>query len=170
MTDVLIKEIFNKTVYIIQETINGDFSKYEELYLQYLNEKYAALLNDFISTESMDTVREIVDLYVSDETNYLKNLDKNGLLSLLEQDPDFEQLSFLSENAFDQVKECVKSGEFMSDERDYQKRLGELAQCLDGIKPHNIDAAKNLLSESILDIEYMFNKSDVKSLRLSRLI
>ena len=169
MVDELIQSIYDKTVIIVKDTLIDSQIDYEESYLNYLKEKYSVLLMEFASEESDSMIKAIVDSYIEDETNIWKALNKNEMLSILEKDLSFEHLSFLSNIAFEQAKECKKTDEFLSDENAYQKQLEELASCLDSIKPYNVGAAKELLSEAILDIEYAFNKSTTMSLRLSRI-
>lgn len=92
------------------------------------------------------------------------------MLSMLDNDAAFEQLIFLSETAFNDAQKYLSAGIHLNDEKEYESRLEELANCVDAIKPCNIEAAKDLLSESILDIDFVFNKANVKSLRLAKII
>lgn len=169
MVNKLLEVIFEKTYYVVKDML-GENDACKMLFCTYLSNKYEKLLEEFILEESEDTVQAIVNSYVEDELKFWKNLSKSEMLSILDKDPAFEQLMFLSDVAFETAQECIKTGVYLSDAREYKLRLEELAQCLDAIKPHNIESAKELLSESILDIDFAFNKSNVKSLRLARII
>lgn len=169
MVNKLLQTIFDKTYYLVKAVL-GENSLYQKGYCQYLAEKYSALLEEFSREEDEDTVRMIVDSYVEDEIRIWSGSNRNEMLSVLDKDPAFEQLRFLSDIAFDRAKKCVRTGEYCSDGGAYMLRLEELAVCLDAIKPHNIEFAKVLLSESLLDIDFSFQKSNLRSFRLARFI
>ena len=136
----------------------------------YLSNKYSKPLDEFAVEESAETVKVIVDSYVEDELRQWKNKSRQEMLSMFVNDAAFEQLTFLSEVAFNDAQKCLSTGVHLSDEKEYKFRLEELESCVDAVKPYNIKAAKDLLSESILDINFVFNKSKVKSLRLAEMI
>lgn len=128
------------------------------------------LLEEFVVEESAETVKAIVDSYIEDELRQWENKSRQEMLSMLDNDAAFEQLIFLPETAFSDAQKCLSAGIHLSDEKEYKSRLEELANCVDVINPCNIEAAKDLLSESILDIDFVFNKANVKSLRLAKII
>ncbi len=77
---------------------------------------------------------------------------------------------FLSDIAFEQAKECYDNGKYYDNDEEYAMRLNEISECLDKIKYYNVDSAKEVLSETILDIDYIFGKTEMMSLRLSRVV
>mgnify|MGYP003434118634 CR=1 FL=1 len=168
MVNKLLEMILEKTYYVVQAEFSDD--TYKKYFHIYLSNKYEKNLEEFILEESEDIVQAIIDSYIEDELKFWKNLNRSEMLSILDKDAAFEQLMFLSDIAFKNAQECVRTGVYLSDTEEYKLRLEELAQCLDAIKPHNIEYAKELLSESILDIDFVFNKSNIKSLRLARII
>lgn len=169
MVNKLLETIFEKTYYAIQAVL-GDDDTFKKQYYMYLSNKYSKLLEEFAVEESDETVKAIVDSYVEDELRQWKNKSRQEMLSILDNDSAFEQLTFLSEVAFNDAQKCLSTGVHLSDEKEYKFRLEELESCADAVKPYNIEAAKDLLSESILDINFVFNKSKVKSLRLAEMI
>lgn len=168
MEEKKLMEIYDTIIPMIKKHFDNSSFDYEQAYQQYLKEKYGEIMKAFVSEEDEETVNLITASYIEDEKRFWEKLSKKEILVYLDKDPAFEYLTFLSEAAFAQAKTCVETGVFLSDEEDYNEKFGELASCLDDIKVHNIDAAKVVLSEAILDVEYAFKKSDVKSLRLAR--
>ena len=169
MVNTLLDKIFEKTYAIVLTSLDGD-DMYKDNYYAYLSNKYKQLLGEFLLEESDTTIQAIVDSYIEDELRILENTSKSELLSILDKDFAFEQLVFLSEVAFAEAKKCISTGVYLTNADEYKIKLEELADCLDAIKPHNIEVAKELLSESILDIDFVFKKSEVKSLRLAKTI
>lgn len=168
MEEKKLMEIYDTIIPMIKKQLDNSSFDYGKGYQLYLKEKYGELIKAFVSEEDEETVNLIVAAYIEDEKKFWEKLSKKEMLVYLDKDPAFEYLTFLSEAAFAQAKTCVETGVFLSDEKEYNEKFGELASCLDDIKVHNIDAAKVVLSEAILDVEYAFKKSDVKSLRLAR--
>ena len=168
MVNRLLQKIYDKTISIVKKEFNQEEFKYDEIYMDYLNNKYFKLLSEFIAEQSEEMVYAIADTYVEDEIRIWQELTKIEKMSILETDSAFDYLKFLSSVAFQEAKKCVKSGIHIEDEDAYKSKLKELADCLDSIKEFNIQAAQELLSEAILDIEYVHKKSEMKSLRLSR--
>ncbi len=169
MVNKLLETIFEKTYYVVQ-VVFGEDDTFKKRYYMYLSDKYTTLLEEFALEESEETIKAIVNSYVEDELRQWKDKSRSEMMSILDKDSAFEQLMFLSEIAFEDAKKCINTGVHLSDGNEYKLRLEELARCLDTIKPHNIEAAKELLSESILDIDFVFKKSTVKSLRLAKII
>ena len=169
MVQDIIHEIFERTKSLVEiKGYTGD--QYEDLYKIYLIDKYEDQIKVFFDTEAEGMLRSIVDAFVEDEKQIWTDLDDSSKISLLEQDAAYQHLSFLSEIAFEQAKECYKKQKYYDNEEEYLLRLDEITQCLDEIKPNNIDSAKELLSETLLDIEYIFGKTEMLSLRLSRVV
>lgn len=168
MIEKLLETIYDNTIPVIHKELKGSTFKYETNYKNYLRKKYSTLLREFVSEESQDMLQAIVKSYIDDEIRIWASLSKNEMLAILDVDPAFEHLAFLSNIAFEQAKDVLNTKKCISNDSQYQLRLEELADCLDAIKPQNINTAKELLSEAILDIDYLFGKSETMSLRLSR--
>lgn len=83
-------------------------------------------------------------------------------------DLQFKNLQYLSELAFQDAYSRMTSGVCKISEQDYERELYQISQCLDGIKSYHLDYAKELLSETLLDVDYAYGKSRNKSLRLAR--
>lgn len=168
MIEKLLETIYDNTIPVIHKELKGSTFKYETNYKNYLRKKYSTLLREFVSEESQDTLQAIVKSYIDDEIRIWESLSENEMLAILDVDPAFEHLAFLSNVAFEQAKEVLKTKKYISNDSLYKERLKEIALCLNTVKPQNINATKELLSEAILDIDYLFGKSETMSLRLSK--
>lgn len=169
MIEEYILSIYERTYSIIQSAFVNINEKVLELYMQYLTDKYETQLSDIVNSESEKMLEAVIDVFVEDEYRIWTGLSETEIISLLEHDYAYEHLDFLSNIAFEQAKECYEKNKYYSNDEEYKLRLEEISACLDKIKPYNLDAAKELLSETLLDIDYVFGKSDNTSLRLSRI-
>ena len=170
MVNDLSQIIYDNTFSIIRKAFEGSTFEYEISYKRYLAKKYEEILEEFAIEESEDMLKNIISMYIDDELKLWKSLNKNEMLEILDEDPAYEHLKFLSDAAYQKAKESVMTGKYMEGEGEYQSLIEEVVGCLDKVKPHNIDNAKDLVSEAILDIDCLFGKSEVKSFRLSSLI
>lgn len=167
MINQLLQIIYENTINIVQNGLEE--VNFENAYKEYLRDKYEDVLNEFAAKESEEMLKAVVNSFVEDEIRFWRDLNENEKMSVLVDDPAFEHLTFLSEVAFEQAKKALINGHVKESDIEYHKELEDLALCLDDIKSFNVEAAKELLSEAILDINYAFGKSELMSLRLGRL-
>ncbi len=170
MVEKYISTIYERTYSLIQSGFANASEEMLALYRSYLTDKYESQLTDIINSESEEMVKAIVDTFIEDEFRIWTGLSEAEMMSILEHDAAYEHLSFLSNIAFEQAKECCEKRKYYNNDEEYKLRLEEISTCLDKIKPYNLDAAKEMLSETILDIDYIFGKSEITSLRLSHII
>ena len=166
MLDKLLKEIYKSTYSIIANKI-GDSEENHQLFYKYIISKYAVLIKDAIAEEGEEVGRILVKSFITDEAEYLSSLTKNQILSLLIEDPAFDRLQILSTAIFEQAKECLKTGIRLDNDNEYREQLKSIEKCVSKLKEHNKDTASELVTGSILDLDYIYNKSNFKSLRLS---
>lgn len=170
MVHEIILAIYERTRNLIDAEANSADTDILKLYKSYLTDKYENQLNDIIDCELDLNIDEFVDVFVEDEKRIWTGLNEAERLSLLEKDFAYEHLMFLSDIAFEQAKECYDNGKYYDNDEEYAMRLNEISECLDKIKYYNVDSAKEVLSETILDIDYIFGKTEMMSLRLSRVV
>jgi len=166
-----------KYIAIIYELTNAPIkamfqndSEIMKLYMAYLSGKYEKLLEDLLASETRETVTLAVDSFVDDELKMWRDMDKTEMCSVLIDDPAFSHLLFLSEVAFKQAEECFSEHKYYDNDEEYALRLEEVVDCLDAIKNFNISKAQEVLSETVLDIDFIFGKSESISIRLSNTI
>lgn len=169
MVDKYISTIYERTHSLIQAGFANASEEILALYQNYLTDKYESQLTDIINGESEEMIKAVVKTFIEDELRIWADLSDTEMMSILEHDSAYEHLSFLSNIAFEQAKECCEKRKYYSNDEEYKLRLEEISACLDKIKPYNLDSAKELLSETILDIDYIFGKSENTSLRLSHI-
>ena len=167
MIEKYILLIYEKTYAIIKSGLDNPTERELDLYYNYLTNKYEAQLTDIANSESTETVKKVVEMFIKDEINIWTGLSNSEIMSSLESDSAYEHLCFLSNIAFEQAKICFRDHKYYNNDEEYKFRLEEILSCLDEIKPFNIDYAKEILSETILDIDYIFGKSENTSLRLA---
>ena len=170
MVDKIIQQIYNETISIVKDRFNNICENLENSYYKYLFEKYSIIMSEFLDEETEDVVKVICASYIDDEKSIWGSLDINQVMSILNKDVAFEHLSFLSNIAFEKAIECKRSGIFFNEENEYHTQLEELTSCFTNVLPFNLDVAKELFSETLLDIEYIFGKSSNMSLRLSKVL
>lgn len=170
MVEKIISTIYERTYSLIQSAFVNISEEVLALYRSYLTDKYESQLSDIINSESEEIVKAVVETFIEDEFRIWTGLNEAEMMSILGHDSAYEHLSFLSNIAFEQAKECCEKRKYYNNDREYKLRLEEISACLDKIKPYNLDAAKDLLSETILDIDYIFGKSEHTSLRLSHIV
>lgn len=169
MVEKYISTIYERTNYIIKSCFVNESEKMLALYKEYLTNKYESQLTDIIKSESEEMVNAVIETFIEDELRIWAGLSETEMMSILEHDSAYEHLSFLSDIAYEQAKECWKKHKYYNNDEEYMLRLEEISECLDNIKPYNLEAAKELLSETILDIDYIFGKTENTSLRLSHI-
>ncbi len=170
MVQKVIMTIYENTCFLFEALMTNEKEKMLALYKKYLEEKYEGQLTDIISEESEQVIQLIIEQFIEDEKTIWMGLSESDMISILDKDSSFEYLTFLSDIAFEQAKECYRNRKYYNNDEEYELRLEEISTCLDKIKPENIAEAKELLSETILDIDYIFGKSEITSLRLARTI
>ena len=170
MLEKCISTIYERTCALIQSAFTNESEEALALYKSYLIDKYESQLSDIINSESEETLKAVVDVFIEDEIRIWTGLSESEMMSILEHDSAYEYLSFLFNIAFEQAKECYEKRKYYNNDEEYKLRLEEISVCLDKIKPYNLDTAKELLSETILDIDYIFGKSENTSLRLSHIV
>lgn len=169
MVEKYISTIYERTHSLIQAGFANGSEEMLVLYKNYLTDKYESQLTDIINSESEEMIKAVIETFIEDELRIWAELSDTEMMSILEHDSAYEHLSFLSNIAFEQAKECCEKRKYYNNDEEYKLRLEEISACLDKIKPYNLDSAKELLSETILDIDYIFGKSENTSLRLSHI-
>lgn len=169
ISDGCLKPIYEEMYSLIVE----QFPEMEKVgvsvaYQKYLLDQYVNLIAQLEEVPIPKV--DIKQMILEKEQLYWKGQSIDEIRSNLFPDQKFADLKYLSEIAWKEARECMRTNAHKADQEEYERRLHEISQCLDGIKDYNLSLAKELLSETLLDIDYVFGKSEVKSLRLSRTI
>lgn len=135
-------------------------------YRKYLIDTYGAFLKEIQGKpeKGQDALR----LMENRENSRWENLTAEQKKARLLPDHKLENLEYLSELALQAAYNCIRTGEYKTSQEDYERELFQISQCLEGIAPYHLDYAKELLSETLLDVDYAYGKSQNKSFRLAR--
>ena len=163
-------EIYESVCPILKNKL--DESSYNEIakekYMQYLEVEIKPLLERSIAAETEEGVREYVLYLIKQEKALWEELNAEQILHRLEGDEAFDYLCEFSRLIFLEACECKKQNVLKDDDNEYLEKMEKLVSRLDEIKPMNVPFAQEILSETVLDIEYCYGKSTAMSLRLGR--
>ena len=162
----VIEMIFDRTYSSIKENFGDAIIKEE--YYTYLSKTYGRFFEEIeLDEESDEKLNEIVDEYAAYEMYSWEYMSRDDLLlSMLDTDEAFEYLHLLCQQASHDAFECRRTGIYLDDMEEYKTRLNKLIQCMNDIKPRNIEEAEKCLLYGILDINFVFGKSDITSTNL----
>lgn len=119
----------------------------------------------------LDTDDVIEQILVSRANNIIQS-SLNSKKSALILDEKMEQLRNVSNKIFDQAVQKLNEQEVNVSviDENYDTIINRLRQIVKDVKPFNSEQAKNLLSETILDIDYLSGNKKILSLRVGHLI
>ncbi len=169
MANPLIRTIYDRTLQAALAPLDGDM-RYAPAYFGYLENKYGDMLDRFSAEEDEKFLRAATELFVGDELREWGEQTRDSALGLLEEDPAFGMLTDLSEHALNQAMAAAMTGTFLSDEAGYREASEQAERYAAAVKPFHADAAKEILSETLLDINFAYHRSELKSLRLARIV
>lgn len=111
--------------------------------------------------------KESVIMYLSDIAERLIEIDLESKKQELLKDKNFEKIMNISVGVFHKAKKVVMNGNIEVEETEITEK--NLINLLGDVKPHNIEKARELVSETILDIRFIKNpNTNVLSLRIGR--
>ena len=167
MRNRIVDIFYNNTYDIIKDKLGAD-TIYEEAYKQYLSEKFKSFIRILDPEDNSEQFHSFIMHYVENEKKYLNKLTKDQMLSILIEDTAFEKIKRCSKLLFEEAKICSKTKEYLNDEEEYNKRIEYITHLLDEVKPYNLESAKVLVSEAILDANLIYKKNDnLMSLRMA---
>ena len=156
--------------------------EYEELINQLANrfaqsipEKEKELVNEF--AKYLDSVisnlkrrgkaEEEIKRGISTYTEYIIRQDLEEKKMEIIVDNSFEKIKQISNEFFGMAKRTL-DGEQMNPEEDFSKRINEMKKLLTTVKEYNVQQAKSLISEAIIDSNYITNpQSGFTSIRIA---
>ena len=131
---------------------------------KWFEEKYSEQIKNILLEKKYDQL-----IKISNEINYFLNITPEEQLLIIENNQDFITLKTISSEIFNKSISSLETNTFISEQEynDYINRLNE-------IDKNNKDNGffKNIISECLLDLEYLKNEGnvDIYSLRLGRFI
>lgn len=164
--DLLINELTSK----FARTISDDEKEKEELigaFKEYLQMSIDTIINSnskFIN-KSFEGIKDILVF----ETDRILDMDIVSTKQLLLRDLNLEKIQKIAKEVFEQAKQKLEGKKIVESQKTQQK-LEKLSELLEGVKSYNQDIAKELISETILDLKFLDNPdTEIFSLRLYQL-
>ncbi len=159
--------MFEKIFSSIEENLSKCDCDYKTLFKEYIIKKFTPMLSNFLCSENEEFVKRVVEREIDWETKKWNKYSVDGMMSLLIEDAEFINLLMVTNSIFNLAVDCNKKGIKLSDENEYANYLKKLSDCIDGIKSFNVDAARAMLGDAMLELDYAFGKTELMSLRLS---
>lgn len=164
MKNEIIDVFYNNTYDIIENKLGTD-NVDEETYRKYLLKKYINLIEILDPEDHSEKLHSFIMNVVEDEKRYLTKLTKDQILSILIEDTAFDKIKRFSQFVFEEAKTRY---EILNDDDQYNKRIEDITHLLNDVKPYNLESAKVLVSEAILDLGRIYGKNkNLTSLRLA---
>ena len=164
MKNEMIDVFYNNTYDIIEDKLGTD-NVDEETYRKYLSKKYINLIEILDPKDHSEKLHSFIMNVVEDEKRYLTKLTKDQILSILIEDTAFDKIKRFSQFVFEEAKTRC---EILNDDDQYNKRIEDITHLLNDVKPYNLESAKVLVSEAILDLGRIYGKNkNLTSLRLA---
>ena len=151
----IVKERFNKSINTTDENLRTKILTSLENWYQknYADKaKEACEKNDDITLINVSNDIE----FICSKSDYLK-------VKLTYNDETYKKSDKISRDIFSLVKESIDKNEFTLTLEEYNKLLEELKGYKENISSFYKDDYAYLLSESVLDLEYLLNKGNVDS-------
>ena len=161
--EILIESFVNK----LNEKIPKDETERENIiesfriYLQKLLETIKKTENKYIKKDD-ESIKRILEL----EANEIIQMDIAIIKQILLQDKSLQEIDKISQKAFELAYRKL-NGEAITEKIDFEAEKKRLTVLAESVKTFNEQKAKNLISEAILDFNYLENEtSRFISLRL----
>lgn len=134
---------------------------------KYIDDKYGKLLTIYSEGKTDLQIRSMIDAFADEEIVFLSGVPESEIPIALIPDRGLNGLIGLSADIFEEARTCLKRGITLSDSKQYEKKVLALSNYMDEVKPHNYYTARTFYSAAILDLNYMYGKSNSMSLRLA---
>ena len=159
MKNELLKALFERTYGGIKDRLGYDIN--EEQYYEYLSRRYSKRLSG----------SEFVDFCAEEEERRWQDIRESDMVqSILNSDEAFERLESLATQAMNEAYIYREHREtFHGGMKEYRARLKELTECMYKIQPYNITMAKRLLLDAVLDLNFLFRRSNFDSKELNKI-
>lgn len=134
-------------------------------YKLYLSKKYA---NQFSLGNSPDEKERLLQFFIGLEVKVLLSMGPSARLSMVQSDPELQELEGLSYKAFDYAKKALKDSVYITPSQ-ANAIIESAKKCAQKVAQYNSAKATDLLSELILDCRFSSGESKLISLRINRI-
>ena len=140
-----------------------------KLYLEYLLKEYEYPME--LAFKDNGNVKEFMDNFTEDiiqkERERIKGLSYEQLENLIEDDDALKKLTELSSKIFEQARKKKLTGTFNATVV-YTTMEMQVLSLYENIRRLNKSAATQMFNETLLDLKYLYNKSQKQSERLQK--
>jgi len=167
------KELINGLLEEFKKTLPENGADNRELiegFNRYITDTVSNLLEDAL--EDSELTSDFVERVVIAKAADVIKLDYDAKKIRLIEDPILDQLRVASGKIFEQAVLRAEGKEVtlaITDESQ-ENAIGKFEDMLKQVKPHNIEQAKQIYSETILDLNYLKGENDITSLRIGNII
>ena len=158
----IISEIENKSIPYLTENITDKSSK--EAITKTLKEDISILLdeeiNSIIETKDPNLLESCIKKFI-DNNIELRDLPDVNI------DENYDQLFQLSGRIYNLALQRAESNTIATDEKEYQNLKNMLNDLISKINQENLTDAKQLLSETLVDLDFAYGKTTAQSFRIS---
>ncbi len=166
-------EIYNHTINFVEKRFGGYISNIRTRYKKYVNNKYDNIIEGML-LEPVD-INDVVADCQKEEQDFWSRVTVLDAQELLIKDPAFETLLTRSNKIYQKALTTLTTGATRKNKSEYENTRQGLLNFTFSDNPKNIHQiysfnkarAEELISESLLDLDFAFGKSPVKSSRLS---
>lgn len=137
-------------------------------YMEYLIDQYYLTLAKEDRGNNESFMQRYVNSILDEERDKWKDLSFEEIENILIEDKAYAKLSSISSEIFDKARR-KKAGEkkVQVDDTVYKELKEEVISTYNEVREINKEAASDILSETLLEIDYIYNNSQFESLRLS---
>lgn len=164
MIEKLINQIYTNVINIVIKDI--DEKDKEEVSSNYLKYLYSLYSDKKFNEEDYE---KVLGVLIDIEKSRWLNREKNAKLYYLKKDECFDIINEISKKSYALAIKCLNDGVATISKEEADQDIEKLRNCLDRVEEYNKDAAKELVSESMLDLEYASGMVDITSLRLGHM-
>lgn len=145
--------------------VKNDFELYDR-FCKYMNQKYGKFLDKL--NENPILKEKIFDDWYQTEIRHLGTLSSDDKYSQFTRDDALIAINDYSSKIFVVAKEKMEKGSLSDRDLTYMDSyIEEMKKMLNEILPENIDVAQKLISESSIEVDYIYGRTTNISMRLS---
>lgn len=157
----LIEIIYNETIKTFMYGLPND-DNIKNYYMDYIKKSYAEFDNGQITDKNK------INILVELENNKWLNESPDYKKAFIIPDENLKRLSEISSFAYDMAKNRLKN-DVMASDINLSEYLSKIEELKNKVYNFNIYLARELVSETILDLQYALGQTDDTSIRIGRI-
>lgn len=171
MVNNIIERIYNTVMpELLERFSDGAFSETElqNAYMSYLNCNIQPMLD--YSKDSPEVLDILTESIIEEERALWQTLSMDEMEIRLGLNRSITRLIEVSNDLFEKARACRKSNVLLTNLDEYKSILNEINDLFSQLNDSQKELVQEIISETLLDLDYCYGKSTNISLRLSRII